>query len=214
MNRWVQGPIPYSGNLGNLISMSSALRQQLRTARQNLKPAERLAKSKLIAVNLANYLPFRRIVRIAFYFSTPEEVDTTLAINVATELEKEIYLPVINRASWRGSPLLFHPYNPVSTALRNNRYGIPEPVCRMGECITGQELDMVCVPLVGFNRRCERLGMGGGYYDKTFEKEGFRKTQLVGLGFECQKAEFQSQDHDVPMQAVVTEDEVLESKLN
>lgn len=64
---------------------------------------------------------------------------------------------------------------------------------------------MVIVPMVGFNRYCDRIGMGGGYYDRVLGAGNFRPVSLVGVAFDCQLAEFDPQPQDVPMDLVVTE---------
>jgi 5-formyltetrahydrofolate cyclo-ligase len=187
----------------------TSLRGELRQRRRILEPVARTQKSAQIAHLLSRYLPFRRARRIAVYWSLPEEVDTGPIIALAQSMDKDIFLPVINRKKWRSPNLLFHRYIPDETHMLENQFGIPEPAHRTGTCILGTELDLVVMPLVGFNDNCDRIGMGGGYYDRAFEKIGYRQTILVGLGFACQQANFTSHTHDVPMSSVVTEEEVL-----
>ena len=128
-------------------------------------------------------------------------------------LSKTIFLPVINRSRFRQGALLFHSYTPGETRLIPNRYGIEEPEHLAGNCIRGDELDLVCMPLVGFNRHGDRIGMGAGFYDRSFARTRYRRTHLVGLAYRCQEAEFEPAPHDVPMQAVVTEDGILRAML-
>jgi len=188
----------------------SQLRKSLRSARRSITPEQRAEKSLLIARNLARYLPFRRCKKIAVYLSLPEEVDTSPVIELAQLLRKAIYLPVINTRVWQEQSMMFALYLPGETPLRENRFGIREPAVNPGNCIRGIDLDFVCVPVVGFNDRCDRIGMGGGYYDKTFDRRRFQQSKLVGLAFEGQQADFVPASHDVPMQAMITEDRVIE----
>ncbi|MFT7218732.1 MAG: 5-formyltetrahydrofolate cyclo-ligase [Candidatus Azotimanducaceae bacterium] len=188
----------------------SDLRRDLKHRRLSLDPGDRGKKSLLIQNRLLKYLPVQRARHIAIYLSIPGEVDTAAMIDAFHEQEKAIYLPVINNQQWRAEPLLFHRFIPGETALRKNRFGIREPEHRIGECVRGVDMDLVCAPLVGFNQHLDRIGMGGGYYDRCFKRKGYRKTRLVGLAFNCQQAEFEPEAHDVPMDAVVTESEVLE----
>ena len=142
---------------------------------------------------------------------TREEVDATIALNMAIALGKTVYLPVINRSRLRKAALLFHHYHPEETILIGNRYGILEPKHLPGACVRGDELDMVCLPLVGFNHHGDRIGMGAGYYDRSFAQPSrIRRTHLVGLAFACQQAEFEPAAHDVPLHAVITEDGILQ----
>ena len=106
--------------------------------------------------------------------------------------------------------MMFALYLPGETPLRENRFGILEPAVKPGNCIRGIDIEFVCVPVVGFNDRCDRIGMGGGYYDKVFDSRRFQQSKLVGLAFEGQQADFEPARHDVPMQAVITEDRVIE----
>jgi 5-formyltetrahydrofolate cyclo-ligase len=188
----------------------SQLRKSLRSARRSITPVEREEKSRLLARNLARYLPFRRCKKLAVYLSLPEEVDTSPVIELAQLLRKAIYLPVIDTRVWQKQSMMFALYLPGETPLRENRFGIREPAVKPGNCIRGIDIEFVCVPVVGFNDRCDRIGMGGGYYDKAFDSRRFQQSKLVGLAFEGQQADFEPATHDVPMQAVITEDRVIE----
>jgi 5-formyltetrahydrofolate cyclo-ligase len=188
----------------------SQLRKSLRSARRSITPVERKEKSQLLARNLARYLPFRRCKKLAVYLSLPEEVDTSPVIELAQLLRKAIYLPVIDTKVWQNQSMMFALYLPGETPLRENRFGIREPAVKPGNCIQGIDIEFVCVPVVGFNDRCDRIGMGGGYYDKAFDSRRFQQSKLVGLAFEGQQADFEPARHDVPMQAVITEDRVIE----
>ena len=186
------------------------LRTQLRERRQALSSEDRQKKSLAMSEHLTRYLPFVRTDTVALYYSTPEEVDTTGLIMTAAEQGKTIYLPVVNTSQIRSDAMLFARFIPETTPMKNNRYGIPEPDVPIDECLRSDELPFICVPMVGFNQRCDRIGMGAGYYDRTLENRGTVKLHLVGLAFACQEAEFEAASHDVPMDAVVTEDGVLE----
>jgi 5-formyltetrahydrofolate cyclo-ligase len=186
--------------------LSTALRNRLRKQRQSLSLKEREEKSTAIARNLSRYLPFQRAKSVAFYMPTPEEVDACIAMEMAQMMSKAIFLPVINRSTFRQGALLFHSYTAGETRLISNRYGIEEPEHLAGNCVRGDELDLVCMPLVGFNRYGDRIGMGAGFYDRSFARTRYRRTHLVGLAYCCQEAEFEPAPHDVPMQAVITEE--------
>ena len=190
------------------------LRKSLRSARRSITPLERDEKSRLLARNLARYLPFRRCKKLAVYLSLPEEVDTSPVIELAQLLHKLIYLPIIDTEVWQKKSMMFAPYSPGKTPLEKNRFGIKEPAVKPGNCIRGISIEIVCVPVVGFNDRCDRIGMGGGYYDRAFDRKRFQRSHLVGLAFEGQQTNFEPARHDVPMQAVITEDRVIKRALN
>ena len=82
----------------------------------------------------------------------------------ANNLGKAVYLPVINRARWRTETMYFQRYRPAETVLKPNRFGIFEPVPHPGTPVQLKNLNLILVPLVGFNESCDRIGMGGGYY--------------------------------------------------
>ena len=185
------------------------LRTQLRTRRQLLSREDRQKKSEAIAAHLSRYLPFIRSASLGIYQSLDEEVDTTPLIDIAIENNKAIYLPIVNQSRIRADALLFARYVPGKTHMKKNRYGISEPDVGIGECSRATELPLICVPMVGFNEHCDRVGMGAGYYDRALGAPGIRKTHLVGLAFACQQAEFEAAPHDVPMDAVATEEGML-----
>lgn len=187
----------------------ASARNAARSARDALTNSEREKKSLLIAARLAKYLPYRKAKRIGIYFSIRGEVNMTPIIEMSQSLGKELFAPVINTAAWREPGMLFHAFEPGVTKLQNNRFNIPEPVHRPGTCIRGTDLDLVFVPVVAFNRHCDRIGMGGGYYDRAFAGGGVTPVRLVGVAFDCQGADFGAQAHDVPMDAVVTESVTL-----
>jgi len=190
------------------------LRKSLRSARRSITPFEREEKSRLLARNLSRYLPFRRCKKLAVYLPLPEEVDTSPVIELAQLLHKIIYLPIIDAKVWQKQSMMFAPYSPGKTPLRENRFGIREPTIDPRNYIRGIDIEFVCLPVVGFNAHCDRIGMGGGYYDKAFDRRRFQRSHLVGLAFEGQQSDFEPAQHDVPMQSVITEDRVIERALN
>ena len=185
------------------------LRASLREKRLALSPAQRAEKSLAIAKRVQGLAAWRRARNIALYWPTPEEVDTASLIQMAQAESRHCFLPVINHASWRGQPLLFRPFVPDATPLKNNRYGIAEPIGRSGAGLRGQDMDLVITPVVGFNQQCDRIGMGGGFYDRTFQgrsgQGGRWRATLIGIAFDCQLADFDPAPHDIPLNGVVTE---------
>ena len=92
--------------------------------------------------------------------------------------------------------------------MKPNRYGIPEPMDTQPR--SARQLDLLLIPLVGFDSAGHRLGMGGGYYDATLaflrHRRHWRKPRLLGVAYECQKVEALPHDPwDMPLDAVLTE---------
>jgi len=188
------------------------LRATLRRARRAIPVRQRRhAAESLRRVALAQGLLLRHR-RIGFYASTHEEIDLMPLLNQALWLGKACFLPIV--------PPRFQRRLGFSriTALPRwylNRFGIhehwtPRPV-------RAWQLDLLFVPLVGFDQACHRLGMGGGFYDASLaylkRRKQWRKPLLVGVGYECQKAdEIPSDPWDMHLDAVITERKIYWAK--
>lgn len=148
---------------------------------------------------------FRRARTLAAYLANDAEIDPALLLREAQAVGKRLLLPRL-----RQKRLEFVAYRP-SASLRRNRFNIPEPI---GAAVPLPRIDVVCVPLVGFDRRGGRLGMGGGFYDRTFagrarENRGsVSGPRLIGLAYACQEvAQLPCEEWDVRLAGVVTERE-------
>ena len=124
----------------------------------------------------------------------------------AVDQGKQVFLPIIVGKS---KPLAFAPWTP-STPMIKNRFNIFEPQVDPSELITADQLDFVAAPLVAFDEQCNRIGVGGGFYDRTFaflnEPKHEKSVSLIGFAFELQKMPtIQPQDWDIRLDAVVTE---------
>lgn len=186
------------------------LRRSLR-ARRNALPLEdqRLAAERL-ASNLIGARLFLTCRRIACYLPNDGEIDTTPVIEHIHRLRKTCYLPVLSRLSH--DRLWFAEAGP-KTKLVPNRFGIPEPVVKSRDLIRAQELDLILLPLVGFDDQGNRLGMGGGFYDRSLEflrhRNHWRKPHLLGIAYDFQRVNGLAPDPwDVPLQGVVTDQAV------
>jgi 5-formyltetrahydrofolate cyclo-ligase len=176
----------------------------MRQQRRNLPARERERAAARLARQLLGSGPFRRARRIACFLSADGEIDTAPLIRAAWRLGKQVYLPVL--VPYGPKRLWFRPYRQ-STPLVPNRYGIPEP--RGGRRLDGRKLDLVLTPLVAFDDRGHRLGMGGGYYDRTFahlHRLRWQRPRLLGLAFAFQRmAALPAEPWDVPLWGVVTD---------
>jgi 5-formyltetrahydrofolate cyclo-ligase len=184
------------------------LRRALRLKRRAVSAAERNASARLVAHHADCWLRLRPSWRIALYAALPEELDTTPLIELARARGCRLYLPRIDRHSL-GRKMQFVEMN---DRHRSNRLGIAEP--EGSQIIGARWLDVVFLPLVGFDARGVRLGTGGGYYDRAFAFRRWRKVwhtpQLVGLAYSFQQLEaIIPAAHDVLLDAVVTEKGVI-----
>lgn len=192
-------------------SLSSArrpLRAELRARRRSLSPDERSRAAHLVARNADRAFHLYAGKRVAIYASMREELSTVPLIELAQRRGCRVFLPRIERRTGRIQFLETLPDARESV----NHFGIVEP--EGTAAIGARWLDLVLMPLVGFDARGVRLGMGGGYYDRTF---AFRNTHhtwrgphLVGVAYAFQQLpSIAAAAHDVLLDAVVTDHEVI-----
>lgn len=191
---------------------SQAVRQQLRQQRRSLDERERSELSSAAVTSLVNHRLFRAAKHIACYLPNDGELDLTTLMGHAWAMGKTVYLPVLS--SIHRNHLYFLPYEP-DDVLTPNRFGIPEPIIRSRRVTDIKRLDLVLTPLVAFDNNGNRLGMGGGFYDRTFaflrRRRFWRKPRLIGAAYDFQKAAgLSGNPWDVPLDGVVTESGVLE----
>jgi len=191
-------------SLPELVAARKKLRAALRVRRRQLPPAERAALSQLVARNVDRWLRLRPGWRIAAYAALPEELDSRPLLDLAAHRGCRIYLPRIDRQAL-GRGMQFIAMNP---RQRANRLGIAEPEGSLA--IGARWLDVVFLPLVGFDARGLRLGSGGGYYDRAFAFRRWRTAwhapRLIGLAYSFQQVDaLVRAAHDVLMDAVITE---------
>ena len=183
-----------------------ALRQRLRERRRALSPAMKRQAALAVASRLEDWPEWISAVRVAGYWACDGELDPAPLLERAWSTGRSVYLPVLDRAC----ALHFAPYSP-GTPMRRNRFNIPEPAVAPETWLEPSRLDLVLTPLVTFDPTGTRLGMGGGFYDRTFaflRDPGYRghRPVLLGLGYEFQcVAALVRHAWDVPLDAAVTE---------
>jgi 5-formyltetrahydrofolate cyclo-ligase len=128
----------------------SDLRQKLRARRRALSADEQHQAARRLAVNLTGTRLFLTSRRVACYLPNDGEIDSALVIKNIHRLRKILYLPVLSRLSH--DRLWFAEAGP-KTKLVPNRFGIPEPVVKSRDLVRAQELDLILMPLVGFDDR-------------------------------------------------------------
>lgn len=131
---------------------------------------------------------FKYAKRIALYLPNDGEVDTHLAIKQAWKRGQSVYLPVLDPV--RKGFLWFIEYK-TSSKMRKNRFGIYEPDARFNKRVSAKFIQAVGLPLVAFDDEGNRLGMGGGFYDRSFEfcRQQGTKPKLFGLAHQCQRVD-------------------------
>lgn len=184
-----------------------ALRRKLRHARRQLTPAQQRLAARRLYRQLAQHPRFRRARHIALYLPNDGEIDPRLLLQAAQRRGKATYLPVLN--PWPRTRMVFQRIEP-GEQLRRNRFGILEPVIRTARQRRVWALDLLLMPLVGFDGKGGRLGMGGGFYDRSLAYRAMRKKShkptLLGLAHECQRVDqLPLESWDVALQATVTD---------
>jgi 5-formyltetrahydrofolate cyclo-ligase len=184
-----------------------ALRQTARSRRRALGAERRALAAKAITRHIDDTRWLRGARPIGLYVSVGLEVDTTALRALACRRRCPVYLPRIS--DYRRRAMKFARDRGELTLL--NRHGIPEPA--ITETVPARTLSVVFLPLLGFDDDGARLGSGAGYYDRAFafrrHRHSWHRPLLVGLAFSCQRLDHIALGrHDVPLDAVVTEDGV------
>ena len=161
------------------------LRRDIRAARRAVPPAERQQISETTA---------------ATFLALPEEIDTAALNRALWQAGYEVYLPYVRD---KNVPLLWLPYKE-DTPLAPDAPGIPAPPCR--EPLDALALDAIITPLVAWDARGTRLGMGGGFYDRTFQRKIPRaRPWLIGIAYPCQAvAHLPRRAWDIPLDALAS----------
>lgn len=187
------------------ISSNAKLRADLKQRRQKISTHQRLSAQQRAIVFLTQSRLFHGSKAIAAYISVKAEFPTNHLLLEILRRNKQLYLPVLEGA--HQGHMKFNQLC-AGSQLQKNRFGIPEPV--NGKKIAPKRLDLVIMPLLGFDKKGHRLGMGGGYYDRTLafslQKKPMARPFLLGLAYDTQEVSaLQAQPWDVPLNAVLTE---------
>ncbi|WP_086929799.1 5-formyltetrahydrofolate cyclo-ligase [Agarilytica rhodophyticola] len=184
----------------------STVRHLTRKKRQALSVQQQRLASQRLLLKLAQHPLFRNAKNIGFYIASDGEISPDQLLSLALKLGKHCYLPSVKE---KGN-MTFRLYQGKSK-LVTNRYGISQPdiTCQI---IAAHQLDLVFVPLVAFDQRGNRLGMGGGYYDRYFAfKKRYSRLgpDLVGLAHRCQQVDGLVSDiWDIPMRCIATDERI------
>ncbi len=182
------------------------IRQQKRTQRRDLSTATQQQHSQALCQNIIKLKSYRNSQHVACYLSNDGEIDPSQLIEHAWFAKKTVYLPVLSPIK---NSLYFARYDE-NSQFKHNRFNIAEPICQPSDWIKASQLDLLLLPLVAFDTDGNRVGMGGGFYDRTLaylqHRRHWRKPVLMGLAHELQKTDkLESQSWDIPLDYIVTE---------
>jgi 5-formyltetrahydrofolate cyclo-ligase len=151
---------------------------------------------------------YRHATRIAAYIAIKGEIDLSQLMVAGAAQGKQFYLPILN-----GESMHFAAWNPGQELVKKG-FGLLEPDVPIDACVNPRELDLVLAPLVVFDPQCNRIGQGGGFYDRTFAHR--RETAetspcLVGVAHQSQcENQLQPESWDVPLDFIVTDSATYE----
>lgn len=186
--------------------MRNELRGELKAKRNQLSAADKMAAAEAVANHVLAQLPKTGGTIAGYWASTGELPLHILQLRLPSNW---IWcLPVVQA----NRQLLFAPWR-AGDALATNQYGIPEPTLAPSSCISPETLNIALVPVLGFTRQGQRLGMGGGYYDSSFafRKNNLASPTLIGIAYACQELNaLDTQEWDVNMDAIATEREWID----
>lgn len=178
------------------------IRTHVRHLRRGLSDDLQQEAAVLAAEHAMAFAPLQEAKNVAVFLSVDGELNTRPLIARLWHEKKQVYLPVLHPFS--PGQLLFIRYEP-DTPLVINRLRIPEPPLDIRQLLPLDRLDVLFVPLVAFDSQGQRLGMGGGFYDRTLQNWQQHGFLPVGLAHDCQHVDtLPAASWDVPLPAVIT----------
>lgn len=192
--------------MSGVAEQKAQLRRHFRQRRRNLSEAEQNRAAKDCAEQLSRLAAFIQAKTVALYLANDGELSPHFIAQACWQAGKQTVLPVIH--PFNRQHLLFLQYN-ASSQLKPNRFGIDEPLLDCQQVVPLANIDLLLMPLVAFDNKGNRLGMGGGFYDRTLAHLQQQQCQLYGLAHACQQAEhLPLEPWDIPLQGVIVGGEV------
>jgi 5-formyltetrahydrofolate cyclo-ligase len=201
-----------NGSKAYIVSKHSHIRNKIRQQRRSFSPEQQeQAASKLLS-HILEEEDFSKAIKIAFYQAFDGEIDPSPAIKAALEYGKRCFLPVISPGN---ESMAFVEYT-LDSSLEKNHFGILEPKLYPNNALSPEHMDVIFMPLVAFDVKGTRLGMGKGYYDKNLafmlenaakmSLNSLKTPKLIGLAHECQRVEqLERAEWDVPLDKIITD---------
>ncbi len=181
----------------------NTLRKKALRARRGMSEDARASASRIICNRVCESREFYSSKAVACYLPMVDEVDARMIIERAWRANKRIYVPILRS----NAEMLFCEIDP-DTDLERNSFSVWEPV--RGFIIEPRQLDLVITPTVAFDNNKNRIGMGGGYFDRCFSflrhRKHWLRPKLLGIAFQCQEVEeIAPNPWDIPLYRIITE---------
>jgi len=180
------------------------LRRKLQNRLLEMPQEQRVEKSRKACRNLISLEQFKNASTIMMYLTLPHEADTSEAILNAWQHGKIVVVPKI---SWQQRHMIPVQINSLETDIKTGACGLRNPTA----CVPSpfEEIDMVVTPALGFDRKGNRLGRGGSYYDRFFANPEL-KASRCGFAFSEQLVDsVPITEHDEPVDLLVTDEEII-----
>jgi len=184
------------------LSTRQQIRQQIRLRRKSLTHEHQTQAAQQAAARMMGFAPVVEAQTVAAFLSFDGELDTRPLIEGLWRAGKKVYLPVLHPFS--AGNLLFLRYFPDSDLVLNH-FKIHEPALDVRHVLPLNKLDVLITPLVAFDTTGQRLGMGGGFYDRTLQNWRAHGLFPVGYAHDCQQVDaLPVKEWDIPLPAVIT----------
>jgi len=176
----------------------------MRATRQTLSPSVLVKHGEAMSAAFLSHARLSSQQNIALYIAQKGEMDTSVLIQVLQKRGKRLFLPVLHPS--HPQKLAFIETRP-GQKMTKNRFGIPEPEYQREWQIDVQQLDLILVPLLAFDAHGNRLGMGGGFYDRSLAPIKHKAKPLrIGLAHACQQTDhLNSEPWDVSLHGIISE---------
>ena len=189
------------------LSNRRLLRAQLRKVRRSLSAVQQQQAALKVIKHLRSHPWYWRAQHIALYQAADGELNLAPLMQALLADQKTVYLPVL--AKWPRTQMYFQRIT-ADSRYQANRFGLAEPLSNPSQQRAAWALDLVLMPLVGFDQQGNRLGMGGGFYDRAFAFGArLKQPKLLGVAHSVQQVEqLTAAAWDVPLDAVLTEQQL------
>lgn len=189
------------------MSERQILRKKLRAKRNALSSLQQKQAANDLSTHILQAGILNGATSIALYLANDGEIATEGIISTCWQSNIRTTLPVLH--PFCAGRLLFLQYHQTTTMVCN-KYGIPEPTLAVTAVVPKTQLDIIFVPLTGYDARGNRIGMGGGYYDRTLASLNRTQTKIIGLAHHCQQVDLIPTDNwDIPLDMIVSDKTVL-----